>query len=463
VKRIPPDPLPPGHDPAWPTPRERNAGALFGFCLALIVMKLGNPVIFASRPGQAWDPLAAPASLHEALIATWPVSWGYALLALLGVAALLQWRRPASGWPWPGLLLVGWLGWQVVSATQTVDAALTRATVLHFAGCVACAAVGWGGWSGLRDLRPVWLGLGAGVLVVLATAWDQHFGGLERTRAAFLQLPEAVRARIDSPEFRVKLSSQRVFGTFVYPNALAGGVLLLVPPVLAALWTWRRRPQAGRALAVLLGVAAAGALYWSGSKSGWLLALGLGALALMAAPLRPFLRWTCLAVLLGAGLLAFLGRHAGYFEKGASSLAARRDYWRVAWTLTEARPLLGYGPGTFQVPYRELKPPEAEMARLAHNDYLQQGCDAGVPALLLYAGFIGVSLVALRPAFLRVGSRPGGGGGGEPVATAVWLGLLGFAGQGMVEFGLYIPALAWPFFLFLGWAWGRRSAGPATA
>jgi hypothetical protein len=38
---------------------------------------------------------------------------------------------------------------------------------------------------------------------------------------------------------------------------------------------------------------------------------------------------------------------------------------------------------------------------------------------------------------------------------AVWLGVLGWALQGVIEFGLYIPALAWPAFAFLGWLLGR--------
>jgi hypothetical protein len=37
------------------------------------------------------------------------------------------------------------------------------------------------------------------------------------------------------------------------------------------------------------------------------------------------------------------------------------------------------------IPYRQLKAPEAEMTRLAHNDYLQQGSDSGGPGMLLYA------------------------------------------------------------------------------
>lgn len=439
--------------------RERNAAALGGLWLALVITKLGNPVIFATRSGRPLDPLAPPGDVYELLISAWPVTWGYPLLALLLAAAALAWRRPAGGVPWAWFLF-GWLGWQVLGSAGTVDGGLTRATLLHFAAATACFVAGWGGLGALRDLRPVWLGLAAGLVVVVGTALDQHFGGLERTRAAFAALPEAVRARLDTPEFRVKLSSQRVFGTFVYPNALAGALLLFLPPALAGLWLGVRRAWLRGAAVGLLGAGAAGALYWSGSKSGWLIAMGVAALALAGGRLRPGIKWTCLGLLVAAGLLAFLGRHAGYFEKGATSLAARREYWRAALTLMEARPLLGYGPGTFQIPYREIKPPEAEMARLVHNDYLQQGCDAGVPALLFYTGFIAFSLVTLRPAFLRRGAGRRDSGAG--METAVWLGLLGFAGQGMVEFGLYIPALAWPFFLLLGWAWSRRTAGIAT-
>ena len=47
---------------------------------------------------------------------------------------------------------------------------------------------------------------------------------------------------------------------------------------------------------------------------------------------------------------------------------------------------------------------------------------------------------------------------------AIWLGAAGLAVQELVEFSLYIPALAWPFFLMLGWLWGvtGRPAPPNT-
>lgn len=449
---------PPAHRSADSPPdaRQRDAAACFGLWVFLVVVKFGNPVIFARRAGgdtgALLDPLRPPADIYEFLIASWPVSWSWGTLALLGLGTVFAGFRP---WPRPhGLLalLAAWFAWVLLSATQTVDASLTRATVLHFAGVLGCFVAGYAGLSRVRDLRPIWLGLAAALGVVLWTALDQHFWGLERTRAAFEQLPEAVRARMDSPEFRQKLTSTRVFGTFVYPNALAGGILLLLPPALAGLLATVRHRSAARALVSVFIVAAAGALYWSGSKSGWLIALALGGLAVWHTRLKPAGKAGLITVLLAAGLLAFFTRHAGYFEKGASSLAARGDYWKAARQMMATRPLLGYGPGTFQVPYRALKAPESEMARLAHNDYLQQGCDSGVPALLAYGLFIAGSLFLLRPRRMEA----------EPWRTAIWLGLAGFAAQGLVEFGLYIPALAWPFFLFLGWLWAAARPRPSA-
>ena len=70
------------------------------------------------------------------------------------------------------------------------------------------------------------------------------------------------------------------------------------------------------------------------------------------------------------------------------------QYWEAAWQTFREHPMLGTGPGTFSVPYAKIKPPEAEMARLTHNDFLEQACDSGIIGLT-YAGFIIASLVML--------------------------------------------------------------------
>jgi O-antigen ligase len=418
--------------------RHQVAGVLFGLWLAVVPVKFGNPVIFERV-------LEAPSSVYEFLLASWPVSWSYAALVVVAVAAGSIWRWKAGRPGWLLALPLAWFGWALLSATQSVDGQLTKLTLLQFAGCVVCFFSGVFGLSELKDSRPVWIGLALGLVVILGTALDQHFGGLERTRIAFENLAPEIRAKYDSPEFRRKILSDRIFGTFLYPNALAGGILLLLPVTLAGLWQLGRNAWFKWGLGTGFSVAGLAALYWSGSKSGWLIALTMAGIALCRLPATFRLKATLFAGLLVVGGVAFIGKHSNYFERGASSLAARGDYWRAAGQMIRQRPMLGYGPGTFMRQYATLRAPEAEMTRLAHNDYLQQGCDSGLPAMLFYGGFVAASLLFLF--------RHGSWSNGE---FPIWLGVFAFAAQGFSEFGLYIPALAWPFFLFTGWLWGLR-------
>ena len=86
------------------------------------------------------------------------------------------------------------------------------------------------------------------------------------------------------------------------------------------------------------------------------------------------------------------------------------------------------------------------MTRLVHNDYLEQASDSGLPGLALYATFIGVALGRTFRRTKRDWQR-----------FAVWLGVLGWSMQGLLEFGLYLPALAWPALALLGWLLGSEA------
>jgi len=155
---------------------------------------------------------------------------------------------------------------------------------------------------------------------------------------------------------------------------------------------------------------------------------------------------TVLAVLFMAGT-AFSLKFKNYFEQGATSLSARWTYWEAGWKSSMEHPLLGSGPGTFVRVFSLSKPEDAEMARLAHNDYLQQASDSGWIAALLYLAWIVWPLIRCRP---QQGLKQ------NPTLTVVWIGLCAWSIQNTIEFGLYIPALSWPFFLLLGWLWGRH-------
>ncbi|MEN9674969.1 MAG: hypothetical protein RIS76_865, partial [Verrucomicrobiota bacterium] len=103
--------------------------------------------------------------------------------------------------------------------------------------------------------------------------------------------------------------------------------------------------------------------------------------------------------------------------------------------------ILGTGPGTFQRPYARLKAPESEMARLAHNDYLEQFSDSGFPGGLFYLGWIAAWLVLVGRRVLPVS---------DAFILAAYLGTAAWLVQGVSEFGLYVPALAWTAFTLAG-------------
>jgi O-antigen ligase len=139
-------------------------------------------------------------------------------------------------------------------------------------------------------------------------------------------------------------------------------------------------------------------------------------------------------------------------------VSARFDYWRAAVQTTSDKPLFGTGPGTFAIAYQQRKRPESEMSRMVHNDYLEQASDSGVIGFLGYALFIGGGLLWSYPRLKtlpQIGTKPKSTSDWQPFL--LWLGVLGWSLQSLLEFGLYIPALAWPAHAFLGWLLARRS------
>ena len=240
---------------------------LFGLLLGLSLVKFGNPVIMEKYVG-------TPANFYEWLLDPWPLVIAYWMLAgvIITVALVARWKTAVP----PALLALPliWLGWQELAATQTVDAPLTRATLIHFATCVICFYLGLYPLAQARSIPPFWAGICAGFLIVLTSGFHQHFGGLEETRRYFLLYVYPGHNHIP-PDLLKKMTSNRVFGTLFYPNTLAGIILMLLPITLALIWGMRDGLTGGARvlLMILAGGAALACLYWSGSKSGWLLML----------------------------------------------------------------------------------------------------------------------------------------------------------------------------------------------
>ena len=328
----------------------RIFAGLFGAFLGLCLLKFGNPPIT-----EKW--ITAPANVWEFLLGfPWPMAWAYWLLALVGVAGVAVARRKSAAPWWLVAMPLVWLVWQFLAGTQSVDPELTRLTLKHFSACALCFYLSYLSLSRVQRLWPFWVGLVCGLLVVLAVGWEQQFGGLKETRRYFFlylypQLKEV------SPEYMKKMSSDRIFATLFYPNTLAGALLLLLPMTLAALWQLRGLLTADARwfLIGLVGIAGLACLYWSGSKGGWLLMLLLGLVALLRLPFSQRLKVILVTGVLLAGLAGFFWRHSAFFQKGATSVSARFDYWRAAVQTAKDKPLFGTGPGTFAIAYQKGK------------------------------------------------------------------------------------------------------------
>jgi hypothetical protein len=434
----------------------------FGLFLGLAIVKFGNPVILDHKT-------APPENFAQVWSYSWPVQWAYWLfipLALIGFGMVIHLRPRWSGSRWLCLLPLVWFAWQLVSATRTVDAQLTVLTLRHFAGCLACYFLGALALGRPGALRWLLIGVLAAFTFCLVRAVNQrifefpaeHQALLEGERCGWTNFPpdlvlELKRSgtiistngmEVANPVIVGKFAQGRVMGTLVYPNALAGVVLLLFPVSLALAFNSTRQLRAVTratviALTLFLGCAA---LFWTGSKLGWLVAMAIVGVWLFHFDWPRLWKIAALLVVVILGSGVFAVRFHNYFASGAKSVGARFDYWRAAVQNTQAHPLVGSGPGTFQRPYALLKSPEAEMARLTHNDYLQQFCDSGIPGGISYAAWI---VLALAGAGRRVWPS------GDAVRFAVFLGLLGWFVQGLGEFSLYVPALAWTAFTLLGW------------
>jgi hypothetical protein len=437
--------------PQNPSPASWIFPLMAGLFFFITIIKFGSPVII-DRYGLIEAPHDAASLIYD----MWPPRWGAWLFVPVALAGLFAVVLDRVKLHWALTLPLFWLGWQFVSATQTVSPALTKLTMTHFTICVCLFYLGFFARKGMSNPWPVWAGMGLALCWAIRAGMEQHFGGLEATRKMLASSPQisGVNERmLTDPEYLKRLASDRIFGTFGgYANSLAGGIVLLLP--LTLVFLWRLTPKVRNPIRILflliLGGCGLGCLYWSGSKAGWLVALVMGLVALghSALPLK-WRRWLIGGVLI-VGVAGFAYKYASFFQKERNSVGARFAYWRAALIVTRHHPWVGTGPGTFQIPYAQIKNPTDEMARLCHSDYLEQASDSGVFGFISYTGMV-LAFIWLLYRY-SIQNRPL-----NWLCFAVWLGILGLCLHGLVEFHLYVPALAWPVFFLCGWLMSRYS------
>jgi hypothetical protein len=151
-----------------------------------------------------------------------------------------------------------------------------------------------------------------------------------------------------------------------------------------------------------------------------------------------------------AGLAGFALKYAGYFERKATSVSARFDYWQAAVQTARNRPVFGTGPGTFAIAYLQVKRPESRNGSAGP----QRLSAAGVRFRVL--GF--AAYVALMVGYCFTDDL-------EPIAAELtWFGPLfgldSWAGHCTVYWNLDFMCPHWPGALLHSWADWRRTGCP---
>lgn len=424
----------------WPA---RTLHSALWTLVFLLPVKFGGLVLLPDRP----------ASSDDWWLARWPLEIAIVLTFVwAAVAIVAAWRERGvalGGWAW---LPLAWFASQWLSASVSPWPARAWSVAAFFSVAVVFFFIGWWPKENERRYQTVLGALVAATVVVCLAALHQHFGGFEEALRYAKEHPESV-----SPEVRAnlaavqgKLAQNRVFGTLFYSNTLAGYLILVAAPVCYWIWRFFRKRMEGnervvRVVSAALTAVFAAALLWclllTRSKGGFLmLALALaGGLALCT---RVNWRWRAgvLSALLAVGAVFFGTQGA---RRGLETLEARGDYWQAGMAMIVEQPWVGGGPGTFGKRYVERRRPDSEPTLLAHNNFLQQWTDSGV------VGF--ASFTALWVGALWYGARRLRTGPFDPLAWTTWIGLAAWTGHNLVDFDLYVAAVAWPAFLMAGW------------
>jgi O-Antigen ligase len=195
----------------------------------------------------------------------------------------------------------------------------------------------------------------------------------------------------------------RAYGPLEDPNDFAFMLAVTLPLAL-----YRVRSAADRlrrALAVLAVAALSAGILATLSRSA---ITGLAVAAIWATATRRLpLRWT--AVVIGGTLVIALGWYAWQPQQIETALLAKQHVARsnigdreVAWqvALAEARssPLLGVGPGNFELRFDEFNPPATTVqgTLATHNAYLSVLAELGVPGLGLFLAYLALAWSRLR-------------------------------------------------------------------
>jgi len=447
------------------------------FSMGLFFTVFIAPVKFA-LPAIEINKTGLPPSCVDWIVSGWPnelfVCMIAAVFALYLIRLALNGGGELSVTP-VDFPLVVFAGAVIMSAFLSINTHVSALAAGQLAGCAVLYHIVV---NVPEKRRLILVALIASATLVSLYGIYQRFSGMEETR----QWARVYMANDPSLERVIgKLSSGRVFSTFVYPNALAGYLLTVLPlSVLLCLKRFWRDDPSGRTgivrlslvlslfcaalslllfekdlvavrtvalfagtavLAVLSPAAQAAALVLSHSYGGMV----AGALVVMLV-LFLYDRRVCLrtaiaaaAVLLAAGIFLMVfqrDQFVGAFK--LMSVKVRLEYFWSTLMMILRRPLFGFGAGTYGNVFARFKLFAGEETQFAHNNFLQVFAESGVLAFAGYSLFCAIGW--LRGFYIM--KQNDSSRADTAVRAGAFLGLTGFILHSCIDFDLYVPAIA---------------------
>lgn len=382
--------------------------------------------------------------------------WAYGIAYLLIFAALGAWSLQC----WRGVWRARW---------QAVYAPLLAFVLL------ALAQAGWGLSAVTAATATALLHLGAG-MVAFVLVGQVYDGGTDADTimAVFSALTAALGLLAI---LQILTSSTGIYwhftyayaspaGSFVNKNNFAGCMEMLIPAAGACVYRRRHRDWLHLlpwALAPGLGVAA---MVIAASRGGMLAlaAEAVTALVLYLVARRPGsrLRWSWIlvcaaaaAALVGAVGTQRLSRRLETSALHAPSITQRRLLNLSSESMFRARPILGWGLGTWAQVYPVYaRFNDGSTYAFAHNDYLQLLAETGVAGAACGLAFWGLWGWGFADRLRRPPERRRRWAEAQMLAWASAIAIAGMLAHSWVDFNLHIPANLLLFFVLLALAGG---------
>lgn len=267
--------------------------------------------------------------------------------------------------PWrlalPLAALALW-GFAQLVFSGTEDRGVTLRIALQYSALVATAIVAYSVWEPRHTERNLEIIAWFGLIVAVAGV------------TAYYTSPHQVLWLIDAPY-------PDVWGPFLSRNNFAQFLELMLP---AALWLAFRKPHEMRYWSMAAAILAAGLV--SASRAGAIL-LCLEAVVIFLLYGRRRIIWAAAFAVVVTGLAVLAGAETLIGRLQSSNPLADRDHiYRSTVRMIEARPLQGYGLGTFALVYPEFAEFDSGYRiEHAHSDWLEWAAEGGLGLACVWA------------------------------------------------------------------------------